>query len=616
MLEFHRVPRGIVCAALVGLAIAVALPVVAQQSYLDDYRQRMQRQDQDQDRARSVTDISEVEPQAWIRIGYDLDGDGRIDAVDEIYAFDLQQAKARSDQRDKSPARDTWRQDHARQFQRDWDDQHRTQTYQQRQDTTGRQTQRDTAQARQYGQQQQERFMDRDDDRRWQYGQQQQQRFMDRDEDRTWQYGQQQRYMDRDEDRTWQQQRADRFGTAQARQWDQEQQDRFMDRDDDRTWQYGQQQRADRFGAAQARQWGQEQQDRFMDRDEDRTWQYGQQQRTDRFGTAHTRPYGQEQQRFTARFDRDDQARGQFEQDRRQRDQYPYDQRQMSRRDVGEAVWERDRARQTEAMQQRGPQRVVGTLSEKREQRLVGHDEPHLLAKLETDRGIERVNLGPINQLRDLDLNEGDSVFVVGAMAQINGRPILAAERIEAGGKTVRIQLPRTTEEMRRFTGEIQDTRNVTFQGTDEEHVVARVRLASGDTAFVNLGTKSQVERINLKRGDEIRILAQPGEINGQSALIAQEIWANNQTYGIERREQSQRFVEARRRGPGPFMETQGAPGLTEQQRFGQQQPGQQQFGQQQPGQQQPGQQQFGQQQPGQQRPGQQQGQQDQDDQN
>lgn len=64
---------------------------------------RGQQQAEDQE----ITSRLRLVPEGWVTIGYDFDGDGRYDAVERIYASDIQQARTRSQARreERQPGR-------------------------------------------------------------------------------------------------------------------------------------------------------------------------------------------------------------------------------------------------------------------------------------------------------------------------------------------------------------------------------------------------------------------------------------------------------------------------------------------------------------------------------
>ncbi|MFO7964046.1 MAG: hypothetical protein R6U50_09020 [Desulfobacterales bacterium] len=57
----------------------------------------------------------QLELEDWVTVGYDLDNDGRIDYTEQVWAFDLQQARKKSQMRAQREGRQTDRRDTARQ---------------------------------------------------------------------------------------------------------------------------------------------------------------------------------------------------------------------------------------------------------------------------------------------------------------------------------------------------------------------------------------------------------------------------------------------------------------------------------------------------------------------
>jgi len=121
---------------------------------------------------------------------------------------------------------------------------------------------------------------------------------------------------------------------------------------------------------------------------------------------------------------------------------------------------------------------VQGTLKNLTETKLTGMgNQPHLLARVETEQGrTVRVHLGAKSALKDLDLQEGDTVTVHGARGLINDRPMLMATRVETDGRYADVRMPRDRA-LRRFHGEIAALRTTSLKGKDEDYVVARMRV-------------------------------------------------------------------------------------------------------------------------------------------
>lgn len=181
---------------------------------------------------------------------------------------------------------------------------------------------------------------------------------------------------------------------------------------------------------------------------------------------------------------------------------------------------------------------LQGTIEDQAEFSLRGHgDDKFLLAHINTENGkTARVVLGRREDLKSLDLSQGQSVTVRGERHQINNKPVLFARTAIANGQTVNVSPPKSGGEQR-VRGTIESLDRRRFRDRDGEFLVAYVDLVSGRTRMINLGSLAKLKSLNLQEGDEIRVLARPGRINDQPALVAAEVNANGQTVAIPRPE-------------------------------------------------------------------------------
>ena len=84
--------------------------------------------------------------------------------------------------------------------------------------------------------------------------------------------------------------------------------------------------------------------------------------------------------------------------------------------------------------------------------------------------------------------------------------------------------------------GEITGLRNVKFRGHDDESVIAEMRLVSGREVTANLGSKMKLTPLNLKQGGEVSLIARPGAINDEPALIASRVYADGEAVYVDAR--------------------------------------------------------------------------------
>ena len=68
--------------------------------------------------------------------------------------------------------------------------------------------------------------------------------------------------------------------------------------------------------------------------------------------------------------------------------------------------------------------------------------------------------------------------------------------------------------------GTVQDVRLVNIKGESEKHVLAKVQLANGKVAVVDLGTRNDANKLQLRRGQNLSILGRPGRINGKPIIV------------------------------------------------------------------------------------------------
>ncbi|HOR28046.1 MAG: hypothetical protein BWZ08_00471 [candidate division BRC1 bacterium ADurb.BinA292] len=87
---------------------------------------------------------------------------------------------------------------------------------------------------------------------------------------------------------------------------------------------------------------------------------------------------------------------------------------------------------------------VDGSIEGLRTVRYQGQDGDHLIARVDLKgRGMETVDLGPADQLRDLELSEGDLIGLSVYPGRINGDAALIAWKVEKGDRSVEIERKR-----------------------------------------------------------------------------------------------------------------------------------------------------------------------------
>mgnify|MGYP002624156839 CR=1 FL=1 len=156
-------------------------------------------------------------------------------------------------------------------------------------------------------------------------------------------------------------------------------------------------------------------------------------------------------------------------------------------------------------------------------------DKEYRFAKIKTNSGRSvRVMLGSEEKVSQLDIREGDQIRVEGVRCKVNDKEAVLARRVSAGGNTITNELP-PRQKWRRVSGTIQRVRN-TNEGRDTRHTVIQLR---GSEQQVDLGPQDELQDLDLQEGDQITLLARPGQIDGQRFLIAQKIRANGEKIDV-----------------------------------------------------------------------------------
>lgn len=203
--------------------------------------------------------------------------------------------------------------------------------------------------------------------------------------------------------------------------------------------------------------------------------------------------------------------------------------RQAAERSRQNRQWGRSPYPRQEQMAQ-----VQGKIKDQAEFQLRGHDDhKFVMVKIDTeDNKTARVVLGMKEDLKGLNLSEGNVVTVKGERHQINNKPVLFARTVSAQGKTVKVSPAKSQNELR-VRGTIESLVKREFRRRDDEFLVAQVDLVNGRTRTVILGPSDKLKPLNLEEGDEIRVMARNGRINDRPVLVASEVNAKNRTVSI-----------------------------------------------------------------------------------
>lgn len=161
---------------------------------------------------------------------------------------------------------------------------------------------------------------------------------------------------------------------------------------------------------------------------------------------------------------------------------------------------------------------------------IVNSNSRNLLAKIDTEGGtIATVDLGPVKDLKQLDLQEGDVIKVYGVQGNIDQKAVLVANSLQASGKRIKIDRSKVRP-LKKFQAKILQTRELSHKG--QTNLLARVELEDGLKTIVNFGPAADLPV--LVEGQQLQFLARITEVEGKKALIAERLRTKGKNYLID----------------------------------------------------------------------------------
>lgn len=193
-----------------------------------------------------------------------------------------------------------------------------------------------------------------------------------------------------------------------------------------------------------------------------------------------------------------------------------------------------------------------------------GPSKLHALAQVRLNNGqTKTVDLGPVNTVNRLGLRRGDFVLIRGQEKKLRGRPVILAQQLRHQGQTVNLnqgqtasnqqsrssgsssQFQQTTQtrpssssQVYDLSGRIDGFRHLNLRnavGQRGQHSLVKITLQNGRSAVVDLGPKRNLDKIDLQKGDRIRVKGQRGRVDGRQVLMANQVRLGDETIRINR---------------------------------------------------------------------------------
>ncbi len=178
-----------------------------------------------------------------------------------------------------------------------------------------------------------------------------------------------------------------------------------------------------------------------------------------------------------------------------------------------------------------------GQILNTREVRLPEMNEQFLFAQIETDQGKKVLAfLGPVEELNQVHFNRGEHISLKGFTIRLDGRPLILAQHLRAGGQTFDVagqsheQLLQRSAEVK---GKIIRTKEIDLPGMKREVLVAVVRADDGQKYIVGLGTTQDMGNLELNKGDQVWVKGPDFQLRNQRILLARQLKCNGQTVNL-----------------------------------------------------------------------------------
>ena len=199
------------------------------------------------------------------------------------------------------------------------------------------------------------------------------------------------------------------------------------------------------------------------------------------------------------------------------------------------------------------------------------HDAQHCVVRVQLDDGrIEFIDLGSRARMRQVDLAPGDEIQLEGRPTYSDGRRIFIPEHLEVNGETYQFHQGQYAQNnegssssragTRTLQGRIQGFRHVYLHQPDgqrEQHSLVKLQLRDGRTVVADLGPRTDLEDLDLQKGDRISITGRQGTVNGQSAFLANRLRVGDETIQIARANPGENAEE---RAANPASNSQSRP--------------------------------------------------------
>lgn len=158
------------------------------------------------------------------------------------------------------------------------------------------------------------------------------------------------------------------------------------------------------------------------------------------------------------------------------------------------------------------------------------------------------VDLGNHVNLTTLNLKKGDSILVTGRNKHMDGRYVLAADKIKVDGDIY--QISKESKGKTTVKGIVRQFSETSMDGAMEKNLLVRIELENGKSCVADLGKGTRMRDLGLQEGSRIRLEGERTKVDGKSLIIARKLSVDGDTTHLRGQQAEPREIAPKQPNP------------------------------------------------------------------
>ncbi len=167
---------------------------------------------------------------------------------------------------------------------------------------------------------------------------------------------------------------------------------------------------------------------------------------------------------------------------------------------------------------------------------------------MKTQQGNKIIaDLGPVDNLKGIQLKEGQQIELQGKTARVGNRPVLFARQVSVENNSVQVQRPEQPKaarkkidagQPRQVSGQVIREKNVKISGTDRQNKVVMLKTEKGNQIIADLGPVNDLKNVAVRTGEQLQVKGNLARISDQLILVANQVGTDGNMTKINRPQQ------------------------------------------------------------------------------